>query len=73
MMRASAKLIETGALYATYPPVFLRMHLDGVLAPLWEGGTASVDSIWSAYSRYLYLHRLASSAVLRGTVAAAPA
>jgi predicted AAA+ superfamily ATPase len=71
--RTSAKLIEVGALFVAYPSVFLRMALNGALSPLWESGTTTVDAVWAAYSRYLYLHRLANSGVLRAAVAAAPA
>ncbi len=33
--RAGRKLVQTGGLYASYPPVPLRLNLDGPLASLW--------------------------------------
>jgi hypothetical protein len=71
--RASARLVQSGGLYVQYPPVLLRLKLDGPLAPLWEGGTVSVGAVWHAYSRYLYLHRLRDISVLQAAVALGPA
>lgn len=70
--RAGRKLVHGGDLYVSYPPVLLRLQLDGPLAPLWEEGHTSVNEVWEAYARYLYLHRLGSIDVLSATVAAAP-
>lgn len=71
--RAGRKLAHGGGLYVTYPPVLLRLELDGPLAPLWESGDASVAQVWEAYARYLYLHRLRDVGVLVACVAGAPA
>jgi predicted AAA+ superfamily ATPase len=71
--RAGRKLIHGGGLYVTYPPVLLRLELDGPLAPLWESGDTTVNQVWDAYARYLYLHRLKSIDTLCATVASAPA
>ncbi|MHB1534670.1 MAG: ATP-binding protein, partial [Acidimicrobiales bacterium] len=70
--RAGRKLVEVGALYVTYPPVLLRLHLDGHLRPLWESGSVSVGDLWRAYTRYLYLHRLRDVSVLFRCVEAGP-
>ena len=70
--RAGTKLVQSGALYVTYPPVLLRLNLDGPLASLWAEGSVSVGQIWDAYSRYLYLHRLRDVSVLLECVAGGP-
>ena len=71
--RAGRKLVQTGGLYTSYPPVLLRLNLDGPLAPLWENGAVSVNQLWDAYARYLYLHRLRDVGVLLECVANGPA
>ncbi|MGH9268924.1 MAG: AAA+ family ATPase, partial [Acidimicrobiales bacterium] len=71
--RAGRRLVQTGGLYTTYPPVLLRLHLDGPLEPLWESGSVSVNQVWEACARYLYLHRLRDLNVLLACVAGAPA
>jgi predicted AAA+ superfamily ATPase len=71
--RAGRKLVHGGGLYVSYPPVLLRLQLDGPLAPLWESGHTTVNEVWEAYARYLYLHRLRSIEVLCACVASAPA
>lgn len=71
--RASHKLVHTGGLYANYPPVLLPLKLDGPLAPLWEAGHVTVNQLWEASTRYLYLHRLRDIEVLCTCVAKAPA
>lgn len=71
--RAGRKLVHGGDLYVSYPAVLLRLQLDGPLAPLWESGHTTVNDVWEAYARYLYLHRLRSIDVLCAAVAAAPA
>ncbi|MGH9156114.1 MAG: ATP-binding protein, partial [Acidimicrobiales bacterium] len=70
--RVGRKLAQTGGLYTTYPPVLLRLHLDGPLAPLWEAGSVTAHQVWEAYARYLYLHRLKDVGVLLACVAAGP-
>jgi len=71
--RAGRKLVQTGGLYPSYPPVLLRLRLDGPLAPLWAGGSVSANQVWDAYARYLYLHRLKDLNVLLACVSGAPA
>jgi len=71
--RAARKLIQQGGLYTTYPPVLLRFSLDGPLSSLWEAGSVSVNQLWDAYARYLYLHRLRDVSVLLECVANGPA
>jgi predicted AAA+ superfamily ATPase len=69
-VRAGEKLVNEGRLYTSFVPVLLRMRLDGVLAPLWESGHVSVNELWSAFSRYLYLPRLRDIGVLLDNVRA---
>lgn len=71
-VRVSRKLAQVEALCTAYPPVLLRLHLDGALAPLWKDGAVTVGRLWDAYSRYLYLHRLKNVDVLFACVAAGP-
>jgi hypothetical protein len=70
--RASRKLINGGGLYVSYPPVLLRLQLDGPLAALWEHGHVTVNEVWEAYAKYVYLHRLRSIDVLCDCVASGP-
>ena len=70
--RAGRKLIHGGGLYLSYPPVLLRLQLDGPLAPLWESGDTTVNAVWDAYARYQYLHRLRDIETLCACVAEAP-
>jgi hypothetical protein len=70
--RAGRKLVNGGGLYTTYPPVLLRLQLDGPLGPLWEGGHTTVNEVWEAYAKYVYLHRLRSIDVLCDCVASGP-
>ena len=71
--RAVRKLAHGGGLYLNYPPVLLRLQLDGPLAPLWETGHTTVNEVWDAYARYLYLHRLRDIDTLCRAVGEAPA
>jgi len=71
--RAARKLAQTGGLYTAYPPVLLRFSLDGPLGSMWEGGSVTVNQLWEAYARYLYLHRLRDIGVLLECVANGPA
>lgn len=70
--RASRKLVQSGGLYTSYPPVLLRLSLDGPLEPLWARGSVTVNQLWDAYARYLYLHRLRDINVLLQCVASGP-
>ncbi|MGH9180671.1 MAG: hypothetical protein ACRDY5_03010, partial [Acidimicrobiales bacterium] len=65
-------LAQTGGMHTSYPPVLLRLHLDGPLAPLWQAGSVTANQVWEAYARYLYLHRLRDVGVLLACVAAGP-
>lgn len=56
--RASDKLRFGGELYLDYPRDLLRLKLQGPLASLWEDGAVTVEALWDAYARYLYLHRI---------------
>jgi len=70
--RAGRKLVGSGGLYVNYPPVLLRLQLDNHLQALWVDGATTVAEIWSAYSRYLYLHRLRDIGVLFDCIEAGP-
>lgn len=70
--RVSRKLVNDGILSTQYPPVMLRMQLDGPLAPVWEDGDVSVKALWEHYAKYLYLPRLRDQAVLEETVRNGP-
>lgn len=67
-VRAADKLVNEGRLYMSFVPVLLRMRLDGVLGSLWESGHVTVNELWNAFSRYLYLPRLRDLGVLLETV-----
>lgn len=70
--RAGEKLKHAGGLYEKYPPVLLRLQMDGSLRALWSNGDVAVNDVWDAYARYLYLHRLCGIDTLCAAVAAAP-
>lgn len=70
--RVSRKLVAEGSLYVGYPPVLLRLQLDGVLAPLWEPGHVALGEVWEAFARYVYLPRLRDAQVLAGSVRDGP-
>ncbi len=72
-VRAGEKLKHGGALYVDYPPLLLRMRLDGPLAPMWESGFTTVNDVWDAYARYVYLDRLRDIDTLCRCVSDAPA
>jgi predicted AAA+ superfamily ATPase len=59
--RASKKL-RGDDLLTGYAPTLLRMELDRV--PLWRGDHVSVKQLAEDFARYLYLPRLADTAVL---------
>jgi predicted AAA+ superfamily ATPase len=69
-VRAGDKLVNEGRLYTSFVPVLLRMRLDGVLEAMWEDGHTTVNELWGAFSRYLYLPRLRDLQVLLETVRA---
>jgi hypothetical protein len=65
-VRVSKKLRNEEALITEYSGARLRMDLDRV--PLWRGDHVTLKQLWSDYSQYLYLPRLADSEVLLGAV-----
>jgi hypothetical protein len=67
-VRAGEKLLNDGRLYTTFVPVLLRMRFDSVLQPMWENGAVTVNELWDAFARYVYLPRLRGMAVLLDTV-----
>lgn len=71
--RAATKLKFNGLLYERYPHELLHAQLTGPLAPMWDQGHVSVDEVWSAYSRYVYLDRLKDVATFCAAVELAPA
>lgn len=71
--RVSRKLVNDGMLAVQYPPVMLRMQLDGPLSSAWEDGDVSVRDLWEFYAKYLYLPRLRDQSVLQDTVGGGPA
>jgi hypothetical protein len=72
--RVSKKLVNNGVFAVGYAAELLRSLLsDGaVLAPMWADGHVSVNQLWDAFARYVYLPRLADIGVLCATVAAGP-
>ncbi|MBY0324746.1 MAG: DUF499 domain-containing protein [Reyranella sp.] len=60
--RVSKKLRSDEVLVASFGSTILRMHLDRV--PLWRGNHVEVRQLADDFARYLYLPRLADSAVL---------
>ncbi len=65
-VRVSKKLRNEEALITEYSGARLRMDLDRV--PLWRGDHVTLKQLWSDYSQYLYLPRLADSEVLLSAV-----
>jgi hypothetical protein len=61
-VRASKKMKGDDLLIALLGPSILRKHLDEV--PLWRGDNVSIRQLVDDFSRYLYLPRLTSPAVL---------
>jgi predicted AAA+ superfamily ATPase len=72
--RASRKLLNMGAFATAYAPELLRRLLDDEdrLAALWVDGHVSVNEVWDAFARYVYLPRLRDVAALAATVASGP-
>jgi hypothetical protein len=72
--RASKKLVNNGVFAVGYAPELLRSLLSegGVLAPMWSEGHVSVNQLWDAFARYIYLPRLADITVLCATVSNGP-
>jgi predicted AAA+ superfamily ATPase len=73
-VRASRKLVNSGALAVAYAAELLRGLLadGGPLAPLWAEGHVSVNQLWDAFARYPYLPRLRDVDTLARTVAQGP-
>lgn len=66
--RCSKKLVNQGMLADAYSPEMLRMHLDDVLAPVWESGSCTVGELWDVLARYTYLPRLTGVEALIGVL-----
>jgi predicted AAA+ superfamily ATPase len=71
--RASRKLASEGLLNVQFPPVLLRVQLDGPLASLWADGHVTAGALWDCFAKYVYLPRLRDVDVLLATVAQGPA
>ncbi|MBN1984134.1 MAG: DUF499 domain-containing protein [Chitinivibrionales bacterium] len=65
-VRASKKLRSDELLVTSFAPSLLRMELDRV--PLWRGNHVSVKQLAEDFAKYLYLPRLADSAVLLSAI-----
>lgn len=70
--RVSRKVVNEGNLATQFPPVMLRLKLDGDLARRWENGHVSVAMLWEDFARYIYLPRLRDQDVLLTTVQNGP-
>lgn len=66
--RASRRLISEGALATQFPPVMLRLKLDGELSSRWADGHVSAAQLWEDFARYVYLPRLRDQEVLLATI-----
>ncbi len=71
--RAGKKLVTEGQLNARYAAALLRLQLDGALAAMWDSGIVTVRELWSAFTRFVYLPRLANEQVLFDAVGEGPA
>lgn len=71
--RASRRFVNDGALQTQFPAVMLRNKLDNVLGRMWEDGHVSVNELWEAFAKYIYLPRLRDRTVLKRTIAEGPA
>lgn len=73
--RTSRKLVNSGELSTAYSAELLRGLLSegGPIAALWSDGSVSVNEIWDAFARYVYLPRLRDVDTLCRTVARGPA
>ena len=65
-VRASKKLRSDDLLLTGFASTVLRLELDGV--PLWRGDHVAIKQLVEDFARYLYLPRLADSAVLLGAI-----
>jgi len=72
-VRVGRKLVAEGLLQTQFPPVLLRLQLDGPLASLWADGTVGVRKVWECFARYIYLPRLRDAEVLLAAVTDGPA
>jgi hypothetical protein len=70
-LRASRRLLNAGSFVTAYAAELLRALLDDDdrLAALWVGGHVSVNEVWDAFARYIYLPRLRDIGALSGTAA----
>ena len=65
-VRASKKLRSDELLLTGFAATRLRMDLDKI--PLWRGDSVAIKQLAEDFARYLYLPRLADSAVLLGAI-----
>ena len=65
-VRVSKKLRNEELLITAFGATRLRMELDRI--PLWRGGHVPIRQLTDDFAKYLYLPRLADSAVLIGAV-----
>jgi predicted AAA+ superfamily ATPase len=66
--RASRRLVSDGTLAVQFPPVMLRLKLDGELAPRWADGHVAASTLWEDFAKYVYLPRLQDQDVLLATI-----
>ena len=66
--RASRKLVSEGTLATLFPPVMLRLKLDGELASRWADGHVAASMLWEDFAKYIYLPRLRDLEVLMTTI-----
>jgi predicted AAA+ superfamily ATPase len=73
-LRASRKLLNTGSFATAYAAELLRGLLvdEDRLGALWVDGHVSVNDVWDAFARYVYLPRLRDVTALADTVADGP-
>jgi predicted AAA+ superfamily ATPase len=66
--RVSRRLVSDGNLATQFPPVMLRLKLDGELAVRWQDGHVGASTLWEDFAKYVYLPRLRDQDVLMATV-----
>ena len=67
-VRAGRKLESSEDLISSYGGIRVRMDVDRAEAPLWDGDQVGVRKLWSYYSQYLYMPRLAGFDVLAAAI-----
>ena len=61
------QLVSDGTLAVQFPPVMLRLKLDGELASRWADGHVAASTLWEDIAKYAYLPRLQDQDVLLAT------